>query len=81
MKQKVGNDMIPSFYQFVLTFRGGKNDPKADFAEATFHDHGFPKQAEDFQTLSRYIEEKAEHEMSAVVFDELWQIYEEKYLE
>ncbi|MGX9133982.1 YozE family protein [Rummeliibacillus sp. JY-2-4R] len=73
--------MKQSFYQFVLTYRGGKNDAKADFAEAAFNDHGFPKQEEDFHTLSRYIEEKADHDMSAVVFDELWQLYEEKYAE
>lgn len=70
--------MKPSFYLFVLTYRGGK-DAKAKFAEAAFHDHSFPKQEEDFQTISRYIEEKADHELSAIVFDELWQIYEEKY--
>ncbi|HWI47163.1 MAG TPA: YozE family protein [Rummeliibacillus sp.] len=81
MKQKAGNDMIPSFYHFIVTFRGGKNDSKANFGEAAFHDHGFPKQDEDFQTISRYIEEKADPEMSAVVFDELWQLYEEKYVE
>lgn len=72
--------MKPSFYHFVLSFRGAK-DAKGDFAEAAFHDHSFPKQEEDFQNISRYIEEKADYALSAVVFDELWQQYDEKYEE
>ncbi|MGE7623822.1 YozE family protein [Viridibacillus sp. NPDC096237] len=72
--------MNHSFYSYVQTFRGGeKHDEKATFAEAAFQDHGFPKQSTDFHMLSKYIEEKADDEMSARVFDELWYLYELKY--
>lgn len=72
--------MNQSFYSFVQTFRGGgKHDEKSMFAEAAFHDLSFPKQSTDFHILSRYIEEKADEEMSARVFDELWYLYELKY--
>lgn len=70
--------MRHSFYQHVLTYRGGgKMDALSDFAEAMFLDHTFPKQSEDFDELSRYIEEAAHEEMTAVRFDELWVVYSE----
>ncbi|MBB4826049.1 uncharacterized protein YozE (UPF0346 family) [Sporosarcina luteola] len=68
--------MDRSFYQFVLSFRGGpKEDEKAVFAEAMFHDHSFPKQEVSFDRLSRYLEEKADEQMSVAVFDELFDRY------
>ena len=39
----------------------------------------FQKKKRDFDPLSRYIEEKADAEMPSVVFDELYQIYEERF--
>lgn len=72
--------MERSFYQFVLSFRGGKkDDQKAVFAEAMFNDHGFPKSEENFDPLSRYLEEIADPEMPSIIFDELYALYEERY--
>lgn len=72
--------MDRSFYQFVLSYRGGKkNDEKAVFAEAVFNDHGFPKDEKGFDPLSRYLEEKADPEMPSIVFDELYALYNERY--
>ena len=69
--------MNHTFYKYVLTFRGGpKSDKKASFAEEMFYDHTFPKHTNDFEELSRYIEELANPNMPAVVFDELWSLYE-----
>ncbi|AQQ55092.1 YozE family protein [Planococcus lenghuensis] len=71
--------MNKSFYQFALAYRGGsKRDPYARFAEAMFNDHGFPKTSREFDGLSRYLEEKADADMPAAVFDELWRAYEER---
>lgn len=71
--------MRHSFYHFALTYRGGgKDDNYSMFAEAMFLDHTFPKQSEDFDELSRYIEEAADDKMSAVIFDDLWVLYVEK---
>lgn len=71
--------MRHSFYQFALTYRGGgKNDVFARFAEAMFLDHTFPKQSEDFDELSRYIEEAADADMTAITFDDFWVLYEER---
>ncbi|GEN82636.1 UPF0346 protein [Sporosarcina luteola] len=72
--------MDRSFYQFVLSFRGGKkDDQKAVFAEAMFNDHAFPKGEKSFDPLSRYLEEKADPEMPSIIFDELYALYEERY--
>ncbi|MFC5587619.1 YozE family protein [Sporosarcina soli] len=72
--------MKRSFYQFVLSFRGGaKEDSFAVFAEYMFNDLSFPKDETSFDTLSRYIEDKADPNMPSVVFDELYQLYEERF--
>jgi len=69
--------MNQSFYKYALTFRGGKNsDSKSLFAEAMFYDFTFPKQSKDFQEVSRYIEELAHPDISAIIFDEMWLLYE-----
>ncbi len=73
--------MDRSFYRFVLSFRGGaKDDLKASFAEAMFKDYSFPKEEKAFDPLSRYVEEKADAEMPSVIFDELYLLYEERFL-
>lgn len=70
--------MRHTFYQFALNYRGGaKSDSFSTFAEAMFLDHTFPKFSEDFDELSRYIEEAAHSEMTAVIFDEFWVLYAE----
>lgn len=70
--------MNKPFYRFALSFRGGENeDDYATFAEAMFNDLSFPKEAKNYDPISRYIEEKADAEMRSVVFDELFRLYEE----
>lgn len=70
--------MNQSFYLYVLKYRGGqKADKKTIFAESMFQQHDFPKTETSFDVLSKYIEELAQEEMSATVFDELWEIYME----
>lgn len=74
--------MNKSFYRFVLSFRGGgKNDEKALFAEAMFNDLSFPKEAKEYDTLSRYVEEQANDSLRSIVFDDLYTIYTERILE
>ncbi|MDX1807354.1 MAG: YozE family protein [Paenisporosarcina sp.] len=69
--------MNHSFYTYALTFRGGPvSDKLAMFAEAMFYDLSFPKQSNDFEDISRYIEELAHSDMSASIFDELWLLFE-----
>ena len=71
--------MYKTFYQFVLSFRGGKKDDRQSvFAEAMFRDLSFPKDETEYDPLSRYVEEKADEEMRSVIFDDLYKLYEER---
>ena len=73
--------MDRSFYRFTLAFRGGnKYDLKSSFAESMFKDTSFPREEKDFDTISRYIEEKADSEMPTLIFDELYKLYEDRFL-
>ncbi|MCM3088748.1 Uncharacterized protein YozE, UPF0346 family [Bhargavaea ginsengi] len=70
--------MRRTFYQFLLSHRGGpQDDPRAVFAEAAFLDHEFPKDETGFDPLSRYLEVRADPDMPSRVFDELWEEYRE----
>lgn len=72
--------MKRSFYQFALSFRGGKKDDlKARFAERMFHDSSFPKEEMSFDELSRYVEEQADEYLSSTVFDELFELYTDRF--
>jgi len=77
--KKEGEIMQPSFYLYVLTFRGA-SDEYGVFAEAAFNDHAFPKQEMDFEKISLYIEELADDDLNAATLDHLWAMYEEKYI-
>ncbi|MEK4715131.1 YozE family protein [Sporosarcina sp. FSL K6-5500] len=79
--EKGDERMDRSFYRFALSFRGGAmDDLKSTFAEYMFKDSSFPKEEKSFDPLSRYIEEKADAKMPSVVFDELFLLYEERFL-
>lgn len=71
--------MNKSFYQFALSFRGGgKDDAQSVFAEAMFRDLSFPKGEEEYDPLSRYVEEKADGQLRSIIFDDLYKLYEER---
>ena len=71
--------MKKSFYHYVLTYRGGEwSDEKVRFAESMFVDHSFPKQSDNFEELSTYIELQAEEYLTISAFDSLWDLYETK---
>lgn len=66
-----------SFYQFLLTYRGKlKSDDKGKLADWAFADHGFPKQATDYNEISNYLEWNSPFPDALKVFDELWNIYD-----
>lgn len=47
------------------------------FAENAFLDQTFPKQATDYDDLSRYLEENASYLPNMTIFDEAYQQYQE----
>ena len=64
--------------RFIFPWRK-KGDEKAAFAEAVFNDHSFPKDEVVFDPISRYLEEKADPEMPSIIFDELFELYKDRF--
>ncbi|MBU9787966.1 YozE family protein [Lentilactobacillus sp. IMAU92037] len=70
--------MNKTFYQFLMTQRNpGSTDPIAEFANNAFYDQSFPKQLDEFDSLSKYLEENASYLPNMEIFDEVWKMYEE----
>ena len=62
-----------SFYRFLMTQRNpGSVD---DIAHNAQHDSSFPKQEEDYEKLSDYLELNAGYLPSMSVFDKAYQLY------
>ena len=70
--------MPKTFYQFLMTQRNAESyDPVATFANNAFLDSAFPKQATDFDDLSKYLEENASYLPSMTIFDDAWRMYQD----
>lgn len=70
--------MRQSFYHYLLTQRDPyKKDAITKFANDVQYDGTFPKQSEDYEEISRYLELNATYLSTMTIFDEAW----EKYLE
>ncbi|WP_304251257.1 YozE family protein [Limosilactobacillus gastricus] len=65
-----------SFFQFLMTQRN-PNQPNEieQFANDAFFDSAFPKQSQDFDEISKYLEENATYLYSMTIFDDAWQLY------
>ncbi len=71
--------MRKSFYHFLMTKRNpGSSDPIAEFANNAFYDQSFPKQEEDFDLISKYLEENAVYLPTMTIFDDAWKEYQEQ---
>lgn len=69
--------MSQSFYHYMLTQRNPNDHSElAEFAKNVGLDHGFPKQAEDFDSLSAYLELNGNYLPSMSVFDEAYRAYQ-----
>lgn len=68
-----------SFYQFLMTERNpNSTDEVAQFANNAALDQIFPKQSQDFNEISHYLEENARYLPEMTIFDEAWQRYIDK---
>lgn len=68
--------MYKSFYHFLMKYRHPK--PKDDisrFANHAYEDHSFPKNSEDYDEVSSYLEFNGQYLESMSIFDEAWEIY------
>lgn len=65
-----------SFYQFLMTERNPDSaDEITQFANNAALDQIFPKQSQDFDVISKYLEENARYLPSMTIFDAAWQRY------
>lgn len=65
-----------SFYQFLMTQRNANNvDEVAQFANNAFYDQAFPKQSQDYDEISRYLELNGAYLPSMTIFDQAFQQY------
>ncbi|WP_429970882.1 YozE family protein [Fructilactobacillus sp. Tb1] len=68
--------MRKSFYEYLMTERNPDgHDEISQFANNAFFDTQFPKHEDDFELISKYLEENAGYLPSMTIFDEAWQKY------
>ncbi|HFI0645233.1 TPA: YozE family protein [Streptococcus suis] len=68
--------MRRSFYSWLMTQRNPKsNAPVAILADYAFEEIDFPKQSDDFDEVSRFLEESASFAFSMSDFDVIWEEY------
>ncbi|MGG3449939.1 YozE family protein [Domibacillus aminovorans] len=73
--------MHKSFYHYLMKYREETpRDEIAAFANDAFADHSFPKGADEYDTLSRYLEMDVDYLPSMSVFDTAWEKYEQDEL-
>ena len=69
--------MRKSFYTWLMTERNPKSTaPKAILADLVFHESTFPKHTDDFDEISRYLEEHADFSFNLSDFDAIWEEYQ-----
>ena len=67
------------FFQWLMTQRNPvTSDEVENFANAAFYDTQFPKQSDDFDLISRYLEENATYLYNMSIFDQAWSEYKAK---
>ena len=65
--------MRKSFYTWLMTERNPKsNSPKAILANLAFEESAFPKHTDDFDQVSRFLEEHASFSFNMGDFDRIW---------
>ncbi|MCQ8260838.1 YozE family protein [Streptococcus suis] len=68
--------MRRSFYSWLMTQRNAKsNQPVAILADHVFEEYDFPKQSDDFDEVSCFLEESASFAFSMSDFDAIWEDY------
>ncbi|CAG9613736.1 hypothetical protein BACCIP111899_02955 [Bacillus rhizoplanae] len=64
-----------SFYHYMMKHRASLlKDELSDLAETMYEDHSFPKQSEDYDEISSYLELSGSLE-SMAIFDRAWELY------
>lgn len=65
-----------SFYRYLMTqLNDNSNSEIAQFANNAQNDQTFPKQEQDYEKLSNYLELNAGYLSSMSIFDDAYQMY------
>lgn len=68
-----------SFYRFLMTLRDpDSSDEVVQFANNAWHDQSFPKQEQNYEKLSNYLELNAGYLPTMTIFDRAYQMYQDK---
>ncbi|WP_315459806.1 YozE family protein [uncultured Streptococcus sp.] len=68
--------MRKSFYTWLMTQRNPKShEPVAILADLVFDDTTFPKHTDNFETISRYLEDEVDFAFNLSEFDKIWEEY------
>ncbi|MGT2926661.1 YozE family protein [Streptococcus cuniculipharyngis] len=68
--------MRKSFYSWLMTQRHSKSQaPAARLAAYVFEETTFPKHTDDFEVISRYLEDEASFAFNLSEFDQIWEDY------
>lgn len=68
--------MRKSFYTWLMTQRNAKsNELIAILADLVYEDTTFPKHTDDFDEISRYLEDQASFAFNLGKFDQIWEDY------
>ncbi|RMC25174.1 MULTISPECIES: YozE family protein [unclassified Lactobacillus] len=68
-----------SFYRYLMTQRNNNSSSEiAQFANNAQNDQTFPKQEQDYEKLSNYLELNAGYLSSMSIFDDAYQMYRDK---
>ena len=68
-----------SFYRFLMTQRDpDSHNDIAEFANNAQHDSSFPRQSQDYEEISNYLELNAGYLPSMTIFDDAYQMYLDK---
>ncbi|TXC93177.1 YozE family protein [Metabacillus litoralis] len=72
---------MKSFYHFLMKFRHPKpKDDISQFANEAYLDHSFPRNTDNYEELSTYLEMNGHYLKSMSVFDQAWEGYENEIL-
>lgn len=69
--------METTFYQSMMKYTDYEaNDPMSRLANTMHKDIAFPKQAREFDEISKYMEENSNYSKLLSVFDDAWTNYQ-----
>ena len=72
---------MKSFYHYLMKYRHPKpQDEISKFANDAYNDHSFPKNTDNYDEISSYLEMNGSYLVSMTVFDDALERYQQEIL-